>query len=205
MTPTAPRTLTLIDVMILIAATAIGLAGLRASVGDFAELSQQLHESLSAFSNPPNGWSSWSWGICSFYGLAATVLVPFCWSWTLALLAIHLRRPRPRRRRLASRPGAMACFAAGLTLVPALIGPLCLCLVSGSFSWADFQSTEWQKGLGVFYIFLPAMTGFTVAGAWTCLILGRRWRAEPSWIDRAGRVLGVYWIGAILLPAWGLL
>ncbi len=32
--------------------------------------------------------------------------------------------------------------------------------------------------------------------SWTLLVLQRQWRCDRSWIDRAGRVLGVAWIGA---------
>jgi hypothetical protein len=46
--------------------------------------------------------------------------------------------------------------------------------------------------------------GFSVAVAWLTLTLGGRWRPEPSWIDRMGRVLGFYFIAiiplAILIP-----
>jgi hypothetical protein len=45
---------------------------------------------------------------------------------------------------------------------------------------------------------LAGLRGWVGEGA--TLLLGRRWRAEPSRIDRAGRCLGVYWIGVIILP-----
>jgi hypothetical protein len=190
-----------LDALILVAATAIGLAGLRASVGDLREVREELSESLAAIAAPPNEGPTWSWAIYSGYGLVVTVLVPFCWAWTLAFLALRLRRPRPPWRRLACQPGAIACGSAAFVLVPALVGLI--------FFWmflpkVDFESERWQKCLGCFFILLPAMTGSTVLGAWGSLILGRRYRVEPSWIDRAGRLLGIYWIAAIFLPAWGL-
>jgi hypothetical protein len=40
-----------------------------------------------------------------------------------------------------------------------------------------------------------------VGAAWTALIVGRRWRAEPTWIDRAGRCCGFYWI-ALAVCRW---
>jgi hypothetical protein len=43
-----------------------------------------------------------------------------------------------------------------------------------------------------------------VMAAWAALILGRRWRAEPTWIDRAGRCCGFYWI-ALALYRWVML
>jgi hypothetical protein len=48
-------------------------------------------------------------------------------------------------------------------------------------------------------------TGLAVAAAWMALLLTGRWRAEPSWIDRAGRILGVLWIGYFIgLRLWSL-
>ena len=39
------------------------------------------------------------------------------------------------------------------------------------------------------------------AAGWSVLIFDRRWRPEPSWIDRAGRCLGIYWLAAgVVIP-----
>ena len=46
--------------------------------------------------------------------------------------------------------------------------------------------------------FERAEVGFAIAACWLVLIVGRRWRPEPSWIDRCGRALGAYWI--LLVP-----
>jgi hypothetical protein len=35
--------------------------------------------------------------------------------------------------------------------------------------------------------------------AWFFLAVTRRWAAEPSWIDRLGRILGALWM--VSLPA----
>jgi hypothetical protein len=35
--------------------------------------------------------------------------------------------------------------------------------------------------------------------AWGAMKLTKRWRSEPSWIDRVGRVLGVWWWSAIFI------
>ncbi len=37
----------------------------------------------------------------------------------------------------------------------------------------------------------------TVVLVWVMLAVTRKWQAEPSWIDRAGRLLGVLWIATI--------
>jgi hypothetical protein len=34
------------------------------------------------------------------------------------------------------------------------------------------------------------------------LALGGRWRADPGWIDRAGRALGLFWVATIPMRGW---
>jgi hypothetical protein len=43
------------------------------------------------------------------------------------------------------------------------------------------------------------MMGITVSAVWIVLWLIGAWRPEPSWIDRAGRVVGIYWVANSLL------
>jgi len=198
---TEHRTFSLLDAMTLVAATAVGLAGLRCSAGGFTQLGAELSDSVTALAAPPEGWSSWGWALFSIYGLVATVLVPFCAAWTLAILGLRLRRPHPRLRRLACQPGALACYAAAFALVPAAVGLLGLAVLSAR---NEVELRSWEPIQGLAFVLVPALTGFAVLGSWATLLVGRRWRAEPSWIDRAGRVLGLYWIGAIALPLWGL-
>jgi hypothetical protein len=42
----------------------------------------------------------------------------------------------------------------------------------------------------------PVPLAAAVAGIWSLLICDRRWRPEPTWIDRLGRCLGIYWLAA---------
>jgi len=44
---------------------------------------------------------------------------------------------------------------------------------------------------------IPSEIGCAVAAVWAVQVIGGRFRAEPSWIDRLGRALGVFWIGMI--------
>jgi hypothetical protein len=41
--------------------------------------------------------------------------------------------------------------------------------------------------------------GMAVASTWLALRLGGWWHPAPTWIDRAGRVLGWYWIAICLV------
>jgi hypothetical protein len=198
MTTTPSRRFSLMDAMVLVAATAAGLAGLRCAAGDLAELGAECWESVAVVTAPPDDWSFWGWAMYSSFGLLA-LFVPFCWAWTLAVAGLSLRQPRPRRRRLASQPGAIACYSAAFALIPALAGVLCLIFMSGSESASD-----WDTVFSRSFILVPALTGFAVIGSWAPLVIGKRWRAGSTWIDRAGRVLGFYWIGTILLVLWGL-
>jgi hypothetical protein len=101
------------------------------------------------------------------------------------LLVLRLRRPRPGLRRLSRQPGAVACAAAtaAMALGGVVVGARLLFVEAALNSdmrmiWSGFQ--VWIS---------PA-----VMAAWAALILGRRWRGERSWIDRAGRLCGFYWI-----------
>jgi hypothetical protein len=41
---------------------------------------------------------------------------------------------------------------------------------------------------------MPHPVSYAVLAAWTILFLSHRGRPERSWIDRAGRALGICWI-----------
>src|SRR5262249_51936678 len=114
----------------------------------------------------------------------------------IALIVLRLRRPCPRRRRLVIQPGFVACVA---TLVALLLGWGC-----GLF----FEMVQ-TRSRGVVYIegaivywswAAAAVPGF-VLGAWLGLWLAGRSAPEPSWIDRAGRALGLFWIAGV---AWSM-
>ena len=43
----------------------------------------------------------------------------------------------------------------------------------------------------------PLEIGCAVTVAWFIQAVSGRWQSEPSWIDRMGRILGVFWVSAI--------
>ena len=53
---------------------------------------------------------------------------------------------------------------------------------------------EWTLGRHDWPI-LESRIPLAVITSWLALLLSGRWRAEPSWLDRAGRVFGCYWVG----------
>ena len=46
---------------------------------------------------------------------------------------------------------------------------------------------------------IPAIVGLS----WLVLGIRRRWASERSWLDRLGRVIGIFWLGLSLpLAVW---
>lgn len=124
--------------------------------------------------------------------LYITVLtLPFFAAWTLSLIPIRQRFPRPRLRRLANQPGMIATCAVGVSFVFAFLRIGISLLVLGSHSfllgiWIDEPLLELAHA--------ASYPGLAVLASWATLLLGGRWYAEPSWIDGLGRFMGAYWI-----------
>jgi hypothetical protein len=166
------RRLTLADLMLLVAATAPGLAVVRFAntLGLYDERIMRTTgkvrlalEAISVFVTP--------------------VIVP----WTLMVLILSLRKPRPPLRRVAGRPGFVACACVALTLLlqaPDLVIRACLI--------ETFPEVGTQYGRAVATITL--FSGVTILGAWMALALAGRWRPGRSWLDRLGCILGCYYI-----------
>jgi hypothetical protein len=109
-------------------------------------------------------------------GEAYVLAFPFLIVWTISLLILRLRQPRPEPALLWRQPGWCGCVAAVAGVATGL---------------AEEAVIEWPAPTVV----VPA----AVVIAWLVLLLTRRWSAEASWIDRAGRCLGLAWIGMIPL------
>ena len=105
MRTTSTRRLTILDITMLVAATAVGLTILR------------------TFWN--SGWFFRQYSPGSELSFLAQCLYqacfPFLASWTVCFLILRLRQPRPTLRRLARQPGMAACSAAALVLVVPLM------------------------------------------------------------------------------------
>jgi len=97
----------------------------------------------------------------------------------LAFAAFRLRRPRPPLRVVALQPGMVAFWAVAFHVALEIV----------------FLTASDNHG--------PTLWPTMVLGccvlpiAWGAMKLTGRWRPEPSWIDRLGRVLGVCWWCAI--------
>jgi hypothetical protein len=170
------RRFTLLDSMILVAATAAGYAVVQWSsplfgVGAILDL---LREMVS------------SGDIGATVALLSLIAMPVMASWSLALIPLRLIGPRPRWRRLARQPGLVAALAVATAL--GFVAMLTAVIFLGR-AWGSLSGFE-----DLALIFLPVVFGMAVLAAWVALVAGRRWRPEPSWVDRLGRALGLLWI-----------
>jgi hypothetical protein len=183
------RRFRLIDAMILVAATALA-SGLMLGMEQISRGQISWRDLPGLFDFHPRIFGSGKHDPTIDVFVSAAFLVtllalPFAAMWTLALIPIRLTGPRPRFRRLARQPGIVAAFSAALAL--AIVG-----IQVGIVLWKDSESPFAMLALAA----VPAYPGLAVLIAWMTLLVGRRWRAEPSWVDRLGRALGAFWIVA---------
>lgn len=150
------RKFTIADAMILVAATAVGLTLCRLVMSGIKVWPQNLW--LMLFGQP----------------LLA------CWS--LALLGIRLRNPRPAIAPLFRELGAAASLVTSVTLM--------------MWSLVVGLAIYWERSnLAIDMLALCGLVvGPSVFGIWITLVINRTAVLDPGWIDRSGRILGVAWI-----------
>ena len=73
--------------------------------------------------------------------------------------------------------------------------------VDNPFRWGFSYETFLVLMDGLGYSF--QRNGYAVAAAWLTLMIGRRWRPEPSWVDRSGRLIGSFWL--LMIPLYTLI
>ncbi|HEY2158002.1 MAG TPA: hypothetical protein VGH33_20405 [Isosphaeraceae bacterium] len=182
------RRFTLLDAMILVAATAVGLA--------IARRWTEMAEATRLFLSPEDGL------LPALAPLTRRVVLgwPVVAMWTLALVALRLRGPRPRAQRLFAPPGMVACVVAAVVMAM----EFAQVVVVETEDWLQYpqpRHTEarWHD-LEFRAIHTTATTSisFAVLAAWVVMVVTRRWRPERGWIDRAGRFVGC--LSILLVP-----
>ena len=120
-------------------------------------------------------------------GLAARIAVdliamsPFLMIVGAAVLVLRLLDPGPSWREMCRQPGFWASVTPVLILLSMpLVGTLFAIRLS------------------------PPLISGAVGVAWLSLAISRRWKSEPSWLDRTGRVLGFGWLAILVLSAWAI-
>jgi hypothetical protein len=188
-----PRQFTLADAMALVAAVAVGLALSRVWTRCADE--RRTYQSTTILYPGPLARLRPVTKRAVQYWPVVAALSP-------TLLALRTRRPRPRRRRLFAPPGVTACATA--TIAIALQGLmnvlhyLGLSLESSHWKWIELDHLYVLDLTLATIGALSSMTvGIAVAAAWGSTALAGRWQPESSWIDRAGRVVGLLWLALI--------
>jgi hypothetical protein len=180
---------TMADLMILVAGCAVAVVWTKAYYGDLTR-QLELPDAL--------------WKVKLHYLFRAPV--PSLTSIGLALLVCRLRPPRPSIRRLARQPGAVAMACVGLMLLlksatmfagRALSAGLDRVWPPPSTPGVTFAVVSDELS----QVFAVTEVGPVIAACWLLLALVGRWRAEPTWVDRLGRCLGVCWIVVYLASA----
>jgi hypothetical protein len=178
----SPRRLTIVDWWLLIAL-----------VGSWIIVTQAFLKNEGRFAYSILGTQPWMDEFETWWPLCLFGLVPrYIALGMVCLLAMRLRRPRPNLRSLSRQPGAVACAAAAAAMAAG--GIVVLSLLRPVDDWyflQDHPEAEhpWQ--------IVVSRVSMAVPAAWFILAWSGRWRSEPSWIDRMGRVLGAYWIGLL--------
>jgi hypothetical protein len=161
-----------LDIMLFVAATGIGLAIWRSySSTVFSDPSTQ------AGTNPLR----WYW----YQSMGAAPLLS---AWSLALSVAALRRPRPGRRRLFSRPSQGVGLMVGVALLAQSFPAVAYLVESGTTGFPP------DKVLYVF-ISMPGQigTGLLTVGIIRALT-GRCRRRWADWQDGLGWLLGACWV-----------
>jgi hypothetical protein len=189
---TSGRKLTVLDAVILIASMALALPVMRT---DYLW---------------PDLWPATSSGPVAYSDVLTRVrhftlfTTPLLASLSAAVFVLRLKRPRPDLRRLTRQPGFAACTA---TVLMVGIRTANLASVAAVLTHDIPDRSFWgwliEEAMADNIKSLPSDVGCAVAVAWTIQAIGGRWRSEPTWIDRAGRVLGVLWVATIPFAWFG--
>lgn len=187
MTEPPRRRPTLMDAMILVAATALGMA-LSRPLLHWLSVPWEVHNLRSG------SFAFWAFVVRTWF----TVAAPFLLSWTFALSVL---RGIDRERRRAFRRGSLAVpVTTGLVLVVAAISALITESSRSSWHTQSFPDNYAFHALRQF----GELNGLAVGAVWLTSMCGGRCRrhARPDWIEWMARLLGALWIGSSILHFW---
>jgi len=124
-----------------------------------------------------------------WYHFQALATVAFLTPLSLTVLVIALRPPRPRLRRVVSKPAGIVGLSALFVLV---INTALLLTIMVLVGW---PLATFTGGKVLYYCRLLAeQTGMAVGVEWLILAVSGRCRSTKSWVDISGSVLGACWI-----------
>jgi hypothetical protein len=102
-----------------------------------------------------------------------------------AVLILGLYRAQPSWRDAARGPGLVACFVAVAASILPILWFAGAVLIESRLPYPIY-SVPFNNLFGRWMI----AAGPMILGAWIALAIQGRWRANPTWTDRAGCVLG---------------
>jgi hypothetical protein len=185
------RRFNLRDAIIVVAAMALGLGALRLRIR-FADLPRFFRSVVVG--------KPWEWPVETLV-LRVTGLIeiafPCVASWTLGSLALRLMPPRPAGRELGDQPGFVACAEFLIIAAGSYLAVIVTLATRGEL--ADASGLDLIGYHATASLPVTQLGGWAVAASWIALGIGGRWGPEASWVDRLGRGLGVFWIGAGLV------
>ena len=217
------RRFSLIDVIALVAAMAVAFRLGQATMWSIVLHRNGGGWVVSGLATwPRSGTAEEIQGVIRGWFLIAT---PFLVSLALAVSAITLPRSRAARARSACRPGVAACWAVAFALAYMAVRMVVIsaCLHAQSDRGypggrlAGFVNEMTCRGALMAWLGGPTddiymrripriyanrvqdgtLPGFAVLMTWAFLKVSGRFRAEPSWVDRLGRAVGVGWVLAM--------
>ncbi|WP_435016218.1 hypothetical protein TA3x_003782 [Tundrisphaera sp. TA3] len=189
------RRITISDAIILVAATAAALGATRHSWAFYFEFFKPGGDAY-RFPFPDT--------MFVFRDLLFSISF-FPAAWSLAVLWLGIRQPRPRFGVVTRQPGMTAALATVVVLAIQLAN----FAASFGFRYAwlgplDYD-TDTEGWIGDWFVYdfrkepplIPSMVGCAVAATWIVQAASGRWKPKPNGIDRLGRALGWYWMATI--------
>lgn len=132
---------------------------------------------------------------------ALTAISGFMTCWAVAIVLSAARSPRFSI--ILRRPGFVACLSITIAACfsTAVHAPVWIWLATGHRSWY----MGWiDARLVALHVLANGGIGSAVFVAWCLQIVAGRWRPEPSWNDRLGRLIGLYFLIASPIYVWSL-
>jgi hypothetical protein len=171
---TPQRRFQILDALVLVAASAIGIAW-----------------SLAWARGWWRPWKLLALNVHDFCDFFTFFLVP----WTLAFILLRISMPRPSLRRLGQSPGTAACLTVLIVFVIGLVEAL----TSWGLQvlWLRLKDDSVSKVTEVLLDVTSESStraGPSVLAVWLILALIRRFRLQRDWIELLGLTLSIGWI-----------
>jgi hypothetical protein len=173
MRKTTSRPFTILDGMIFLVALAVGMALVRMQ------------------------WAMWKdtlgpdstvleFQIEFFVAGTVSILIPF----SIAMVSLRLRRPRPSFRRMSLQPGCSALVAVAVSAIGQLISHIIVVI-----RHPEMENLNSVGGFWNYYMRgLAGSMGIPVLVVWTLCVFGRRFRTQSDWIECVSKAIAIVWL-----------